>query len=182
MVPPLAALMIDLYGRPMPYPWLRTALVLARGGQWRACAYIRLAQHFRAVGWERISRWATRRLRREFGCFFQPGARIGPGLRLPHPQGIVIGSGAIVGENCTIYHQVTLGAVRRGGSGDESYPTIGNGVTLFAGAKVIGPVHVDEGATVGANAVVNRDVPAHHVAVGVPASVHPAGSGGKTQG
>ena len=92
-------------------------------------------------------------------------AKIGDGLRVNHFQGIVIGEGVEIGDNCKIYQQVTLGQK------DGKYPAIGNNVTIYAGAKIIGDVKVGDGAIVGANAVVTKDVPVGSVVAGVPARV-----------
>lgn len=98
-------------------------------------------------------------------------ASIGPGLALFHPTGVVIGPHVRIGANCAIQQGVTLGG--RGGDDakSEEFPTLGSDVSLGAGARVVGGVHVGDGAQIGANAVVVSDVPAHTVAVGVPAKV-----------
>lgn len=172
---PLAALSIDIFGRRRRIGFLHLLVILFwwRGTP-RALALIRLGQHFHLTGWRLLRRWLEEALRRDYGCFVQPGAVIGPGLRLPHPMGIVIGRGARVGAGCIIYHQVTLGGARTGDGRAARYPRVGGEVTIFAGAKLIGAISVGEGATVGANAVVNRDVPAGHVAAGAPARSRPA--------
>lgn len=88
----------------------------------------------------------------------------GGGTRLPHLNGIVINDMARIGSDCTIFHQVTIGiasADRRAGA-----PSIGRGVTIGAGAKVVGPVIVGDGATIGANAVITRDVSKNSTVVG----------------
>ena len=104
------------------------------------------------------------------GAEIFPQARIAPGLTIKHPGGIVIGSGAKIGRDCTILQNVTLGE-KLGASGDHSYPTIGNRVTICAGAVIVGPVTIGDDATIGANAVVLMDVPAGATAVGVPARI-----------
>ena len=177
-VDPLAALAVDLYGRPRGAMWARIfAILFVSSGNWKALVLIRLIQAAEAGGRTRraVGAWASRSLRREFGCFVHPKARIGPGLRLPHPNGIVIGAGARIGARCTIYHQVTLGGARSGDGGGANYPRIGDEVTLFAGAKLIGGVEVGSAAVIGANALVNRDVPPRHAAGGVPAKAWPIG-------
>ncbi|HEY4927613.1 MAG TPA: serine O-acetyltransferase [Acidimicrobiales bacterium] len=98
-----------------------------------------------------------------------PAAIIGPGLFIDHAIGVVIGETAVVGSDVTIYQGVTLGgtsleAVKR-------HPTVGDRVTIGAGAKVLGPVTVGSGSRIGANAVVVRDVPPDSVVVGVPGQV-----------
>jgi serine O-acetyltransferase len=97
----------------------------------------------------------------------------GPGLVLPHALGTVLG-GASIGENATIFHQVTLGAVVADYHYDLSTrPTVGNDVTITTGAKVLGAIHLGNGCVEGANAVVLQNVPEHCLAVGVPAVVKP---------
>lgn len=105
---------------------------------------------------------------------------IGKGLILAHGgKGVVIHHHAKIGDNVTVYHQVTIGGHGLGNF-DEAYkeankhkavsaPVIGNNVTIFTGAKIIGPVTIGDGAIIGANAVVIKDVPAKATAVGVPA-------------
>lgn len=92
-------------------------------------------------------------------------ARIGGGLVLPHPNGIVIHPDAAIGANCLIFQQVTIGANTRG------VPTIGGHVDIGAGAKIIGPVTIGAHTVIGANAVVTADVPAGCVVAGIPARV-----------
>jgi hypothetical protein len=99
-------------------------------------------------------------------------ALIGPGLWLPHSNTIVIGTGARISVRCTIYHQVTLGGTRRRGGG-ASYPYVGPGVTVFAGAKLLGGIEIADGPVIGANAVVTRDATPQHAAGGNPAKVWP---------
>lgn len=93
---------------------------------------------------------------------------IGGGLLLPHPNGVVIHPEARIGPNCLIFQQVTLGTVGSGG-----VPVVGGHVDIGAGARLLGPVVVGDHAVIGANAVVVHDVPAHHVAVGIPARCRP---------
>ena len=96
-------------------------------------------------------------------CTLPLNLQIGGGLLLPHPQGIVINHDAVIGVNCLIFHQVTIGSNGRG------VPVIGGHVDIGAGARIIGPVRIGDHAKVGANAVVTRDVPAGAVVVGNPA-------------
>ena len=98
-------------------------------------------------------------------CEIPLNARIGGGLLLTHPNGIVIHPDAVIGPNCLIFHQVTIGS-RRGG-----VPVIGGHVDIGAGAKIVGPVTVGDHAVIGVNAVVLHDVPPGGVAVGVPARI-----------
>ena len=96
----------------------------------------------------------------------EPRATLGRRLMLPHPNGVVIHEDAIVGDDCMIMQQVTIGMI-----GEGEVPTLGNNIYVGAGAKIIGKVTVGDGARIGANAVVTQDVPAGCTAVGVPAKL-----------
>ena len=98
-----------------------------------------------------------------------PGATIGRGLFIDHGMGIVIGETAEVGDYCTIYHGVTLGAPAR--TPASAHPTIGNNVLISTGAKVLGPFTVGDNSRIGANAVVLQGVPPNSTVVGVKARV-----------
>lgn len=100
------------------------------------------------------------------------GTRIGGGLVLPHPSGVVIHPEVVIGPNCTIFQQVTLGTTR----GRPGVPVLGGHVDIGPGARVLGPVRIGDHAVVGANAVVLRNVPAGATAVGVPARILPGAS------
>ena len=100
------------------------------------------------------------------GVDIHPGATLGTGLFIDHATGVVIGETAEVGDDVTIYHGVTLG-----GSGKDTgkrHPTIGDRVTIGAGAKVLGAIKVGDDSRIGANAVVVKEVPSSAVVVGVP--------------
>ena len=126
---------------------------------------------YRAMQWSR--RWRLvpfemvfNRLNTIFcGCIIGRGAEFGPGFVLIHSTGVVINGRVRGGCNVFIEHQVTIGAERR------SSPTLGDDVFIGAGAKVLGAVNVGDGARIGANAVVVRDVPAGATVVGIPARV-----------
>jgi serine O-acetyltransferase len=108
------------------------------------------------------------------GAEISLGTRIGGGLLLPHPNGIVIHPDATIGPNCLIFQQVTLGV------GDNGAPRIGGHVDIGTGAKILGGVSVGDHAKIGANAVVLEDVPPFATAVGIPARIikHAPASGG----
>ena len=103
------------------------------------------------------------------GIEIHPGARIGRRLFIDHGMGVVIGETTVIGDDVLLFHGSTLGgkSMRKG----KRHPTVGNNVVIGAGAKVLGPVWIGDGAQVGANAVVVKDVPADAVAVGIPATV-----------
>ena len=101
------------------------------------------------------------------GIEIHPGATIGKGLCIDHGMGVVIGETAEIGDDVLIYHGVTLGGT--GKDKGKRHPTIGNGVVIGAGAKVLGPIKVGDNAKIGANGVVVKDVPEGATAVGIPA-------------
>ena len=103
------------------------------------------------------------------GIEIHPGARIGRGLFIDHGAGGVIGETAVVGDNCTIYHGVTLGGTGKGEG--KRHPTVGNDVLLGAGVKVLGPIEIGDGSRIGAGSVVLRPVPAGATAIGIPAAM-----------
>jgi len=96
-----------------------------------------------------------------------PGAKIGKRLVIDHGIGLVIGETTQIGNDCVLYHGVTLGGVST--LGPKRHPTLGNGVMVGAGAKVLGPVVLEDGVKVGANSVVVKSAAAGEVLVGVPA-------------
>jgi len=103
------------------------------------------------------------------GIEIHPGAKIGRKLFIDHGMGIVFGETTEIGDNCTIYHGVTLG-----GTGKETgkrHPTLGDNVLIGAGTKVLGPVYIGDNVRIGAGSVVLQNLPANSTAVGVPAEV-----------
>jgi serine O-acetyltransferase len=123
--------------------------------------------------WKRGARVAARTLaeltRILTGVDIHPGATLGPGLFIDHATGVVIGETAEVGEDVMLYHGVTLGG--SGADTGKRHPTIGDRVTVGAGAKILGAIKVGDDSRVGANAVVVKPVPSGSVVVGVPGQV-----------
>lgn len=109
-----------------------------------------------------LARWLT-------GIEIHPGASIGHRVFIDHGMGVVIGETAIIGDDCTLYHGVTLGGTSW--NKGKRHPTLENGVVIGAGAKILGPITLGAGAKIGSNAVVVKDVPAHATAVGIPARI-----------
>ncbi|MGQ0442606.1 MAG: serine O-acetyltransferase [Methylophilaceae bacterium] len=103
------------------------------------------------------------------GIEIHPGATIGHRVFIDHGMGVVIGETAVIGDDCTLYHGVTLGGTSW--SKGKRHPTLENGVVIGAGAKVLGPINIGTGAKIGSNAVVVKDVPANATAVGIPARI-----------
>ena len=125
----------------------------ARSGPWHAL--MRKVARARYIFWSIVTQ-----------SDIEPRARLGERLMIPHPNGVVIHEDAVVGDDCMIMQQVTIGMI-----GDGEVPTIGNRVYIGAGAKIIGKLTVGDGARIGANAVVTKDVPPGSTAIGVPAKI-----------
>ena len=109
-----------------------------------------------------ISRFIT-------GIEIHPGAKIGKKLFIDHGMGIVIGETATVGDNCTIYHNSTLGGT--GKDKGKRHPDLGNNVMVGSGAKVLGPIKIGNNVKIGANSVVLKDVPSNSTVVGIPGKI-----------
>lgn len=103
-------------------------------------------------------------------CHISPDANIGRRVRFPHPTGIVIGADTQIGDNVRIFQHVTLGSHGRPGQ-EVGYPIIESDVTIFAGAMVIGSVHIGQSAIIGAGSLVLNDVPHRAIVAGVPAKI-----------
>ena len=116
-----------------------------------------------------LARWVSQRGRRKTGIEIHSGAQIGPGLFIDHGMGIVMGETTVIGSNCTIYHQVTLGGT--GKDVGKRHPTIGDNVLIGAGAKVLGPVNIGHNTRIAAGSVVLKDLPSNVTAAGVPAII-----------
>jgi len=106
-----------------------------------------------------IGRWLT-------GIEIHPGAKIGRRFFIDHGMGVVIGETAIIGDDCTLYHGVTLGGTSW--NKGKRHPTLHNGVVVGAGAKVLGPIEIGQDARIGSNSVVVKSVPAAATVVGIP--------------
>ena len=119
--------------------------------------------------WRLPARLASQVTRAVTGVEIHPGAQIGRRFFIDHGMGVVIGETSEIGDDCMLYNGVNLGG--RTLAKVKRHPTLANGVTVGAGARILGPITVGEGAQVGANAVVVKDVPASGIAVGVPAKV-----------
>lgn len=116
-----------------------------------------------------LARAISQRSRRRTGIEIHPGATIGRRLVIDHGMGIVIGETAEIGDDCLIYHGVTLGGT--GKDVGKRHPTIGNNVLIGTGAKVLGPIRVGDNSRIAANSVVLKEIPEDSTAVGIPARV-----------
>jgi serine O-acetyltransferase len=126
----------------------------------------RLAHRLWRGGWFWSARMISHLARWFTGIEIHPGAQIGRRFFIDHGMGVVIGETAVIGEDCTLYHGVTLGGTswEKG----KRHPTLGRDVVVGAGAKVLGPIEIGDGARIGSNAVVVKSVPANATVVGVP--------------
>jgi serine O-acetyltransferase len=130
----------------------------------------RMAHRFWKSGWHWLGRFISHLGRVFTGIEIHPGATIGQRVFIDHGHGVVIGETAVVGDDCTIYQGVTLGGTRLY-KGQKRHPTLGKGVVVGAGAKVLGGFSVGDGARIGSNAVVIKPVPSGATAVGNPARI-----------
>ncbi len=135
----------------------------------KAMAYHRMAHRLYDAGHTTLARWLSQHSRHVTGIEIHPGARIGRGFFIDHGDGVVIGETTVIGEDVTIYQGVTLGGT--GKDVGKRHPTIGDRVTIGAGAKVLGPFTVGSGSKIGAGAVVLKEVPPNCTVVGNPGRV-----------
>jgi serine O-acetyltransferase len=146
-----------------------TEVALAYPGVHAVWAHRLAHRMWRAPGLRLPARLLSQATRAATGIEIHPGARLGRRLFIDHGMGVVIGETAEVGDDVVLFHGATLGGktMRHG----KRHPTLGDGVVVGAGAKILGPVWIGAKAQIGANAVVVHDVPAGAVAVGVPAKI-----------
>lgn len=127
----------------------------------------RLSHRLWQAGLKWLARWLAHGGRWLTGIEIHPGARIGRRFFIDHGMGVVIGETAEIGDDCTLYHGVTLGGTTW--NKGKRHPTLKNGVVIGAGAKILGPITIGENAKIGSNAVVVKDVPDNATAIGIPA-------------
>jgi len=126
----------------------------------------RLAHKMWNFKWYFLARCISQFGRFVTGIEIHPGARIGRGFFIDHGMGVVIGETAEIGDNCTLYHGVTLGGTSW--AKEKRHPTLGDDVVIGSGAKILGPFKVGSGSKVGSNSVVVKEVPEKATVVGVP--------------
>lgn len=135
----------------------------------KALIYYKISHYFYERKHLILARYISEKAKRKTGIEIHPGATIGKRLFIDHGTGVVIGETAIVGNDVTLFHGVTLG-----GTGKEKgkrHPTIGNNVFIGSGAKVLGNIVVGNNVKIGANAVILKDVPSNVTIVGVPGKI-----------
>ena len=167
----LGVLVEDLEAAHRHDPAARSKLEVALGypGVHAVWVYRLAHRMWQEPGLRLAARLLSQAARAATGVEIHPGARIGRRLFIDHGMGVVGGETAEGGDDVVLFHGSTLGGktMRHG----KRHPTLGDGVVVGAGAKVLGPVWIGDGAQIGANAVVVHDVPAGAIAVGVPAQV-----------
>lgn len=129
----------------------------------------RLAHKLWGVRWYWLARFVSHIARWLTGVEIHPGARIGRRVFIDHGMGIVIGETAVIGDECSLYHGVTLGGTTW--KQVKRHPTLGTNVVVGAGAKILGPIKIGDGARIGSNSVVVKDVPSQATVVGIPGRV-----------
>jgi serine O-acetyltransferase len=153
----------------------RLEVVLVYPG-FHALMFYRLSHALWRRDWRLIGRFVSQFARWVTGIEIHPGARIGRNLFIDHGMGVVIGETAVIGDNVTLYHGVTLGGIAPSIDSESQvdkkrHPTLENDVIVGSGAQVLGPITVARCARVGANAVVVRDVPEGLTVTGIPARI-----------
>lgn len=138
---------------------------------------------FHAVVWHRLSHWlwgmklrALARLSSNMARMFtgveiHPQAQIGRRLFIDHGTGCVIGQTAIIGDDVTLYHGVTLGGIGGDHVGDKRHPTVESGAMIGSGAQILGNITIGANAKIGSNSVVVQDIPSGCTAIGIPAKI-----------
>ena len=134
----------------------------------------RIANFFHIAGFYLIARIISQTSRFFTGIEIHPGAKIGKNLFIDHGMGVVIGETSEIGDNVTIYHNVTLGGISPSINANEQrnlkrHPTLQDNVVVGSGAQILGPVIIGKNSLIGANAVVTKDVPEKSIMVGIPA-------------
>lgn len=151
-------------------PAARTSLeVMMLYNGFKAVRAHRRANWFYRHNMKFIARWISQHCVRKTNIEIHPAATIGRRLFIDHGTGVVIGETTVIGDDCTIYQGVTLGGT--GKDKGKRHPTLGNGVMVGAGAKVLGPITIGDNSRVAAGAVVLNNIPENCTAVGVPARI-----------
>ena len=140
------------------------AIIIYRGAHW-------LWQR----GWHLTARIISQMARFLTGVEIHPAAKIGAGFMIDHGMGVVIGETTEIGDNVTLYHDVTLGGRKlfdeNGKKLEKRHPTIGNNVTIGSGAQILGPITIGNNVKIGSNAIVIKDIPADCTVVNTPAYI-----------
>jgi len=128
----------------------------------KVCAWLRIGNRAKEKKMVWLQKLVERIIYYKFNCVLSTDAIIGTGLQVPHPLNTVIGIGCVIGNNCIVYQGVTLGQTK------GKFPTLGDEVVVYAGAKICGDIHIGNHVIVGANTVVTHDIPDNSVVAGNP--------------
>ena len=153
----------------------KVSLILTYPGV-KAIFFHKIASFFAIAKFDLIARIISQFSRFLTGIEIHPKAKIGKNLFIDHGMGVVIGETSEIGDNVTIYHNVTLGGIAPSiNSNDQRntkrHPTLENNVVVGSGAQILGPIIIKKNSLIGANAVVTKDVPENSVMIGIPAKV-----------
>ncbi len=133
-------------------------------------AYDAVYMVYHLITGSRLKRkYLQNRLARKYGIYIANGVSIGIGLKIPHPTGIIIGRDVSIGDNVMLYQQVTIGGKNQGDTRCGNVPRIGNNVIIYAGAKVLGNIHVADNCIVGAMSVLTHSTDENSIWAGIPA-------------
>jgi serine O-acetyltransferase len=168
----LAHLPHELRGGSAPTRFLRRLRAGARSTGFHVTLLYRVAHTSRyrlSVPGRMVAAFVYWFVRHFYGCTISPIARLHGGLILPHPQGLVIGPGAVVGPFSWIFQNATIGGL----PGRDGLPRVGRDARIYPGAVLVGPISIGDNAVIGANAVVDADVPAYHAVRCYPADHDP---------
>ena len=150
-------------------PSIRNPFEVLLCPSFKALIYYKISHYFYVHKHLLLARYISEKAKRKTGIEIHPGATIGKRLFIDHGTGVVIGETAIVGNDVTLFHGVTLG-----GTGKEKgkrHPTIGNNVFIGSGAKILGNIIIGNNVKIGANAIILKDVPSNVTIVGVPGKI-----------
>ena len=140
----------------------------------KAIFFHRISNFFYLAGFDFFARVISQTIRFFTGIEIHPGAKIGKNLFIDHGMGVVIGETSDIGNNVTIYHNVTLGGIAPSINTNDQrntkrHPTLEDNVVIGSGAQILGPITIGKNSLIGANAVVTKDVPEKSIMVGIPA-------------
>lgn len=146
-------------------PAIKSSLEIILYPNFKVMIYYRIAHYLYLKKHYFLARFFSERGKRKTGIEIHPGAELGKNVFIDHGTGVVIGETAIIGNDVLIYHGVTLGGTKN--TQKKRHPTIGNHVTIGAGAKILGDITIGDNVKIGSNAIVLKDVAANQTIVGI---------------
>ena len=131
--------------------------------------WIRLLKYFKEKKRRFFCVLIRNKIMKHYSMHIGINSHIGSRIKIPHPMGIVIGDGVVIGRDCTIYQNVTIGKKNGNLNNEYDYPTIGNNVTIFSGSVIVGKIYIGDNSIIAANSVVTSDVEENSIYAGIPA-------------